>query len=363
MGFPSNLRVLYQGIRRVSKQEIRTPLRFVVTVDTEADDAWAKPGQIHLDNVRELPRFQDLCEQYDVVPTYLLTYECAARDEALSVLKPLADARRCEIGHHLHVWTTPPFQGGGRDGVDHDWLQAFQFQLPDSLFLEKAECLRETIEAGFGRSPTAHRAGRWGIDQRTVDWLASAGFVVETSLRPDIRLTMQRPGVKLSAPPGEIPACMQLCPQRNPYCWSARAARGNGGSVVEIPSTVDTPEGILARVCRHGFSSAWPGQSVLGKIYWRLGGFRMLRPDPAYHSEYLPGMIERSIRQGITVINLMLHSSELALDCSPFTRTKQGLESIWMHLEKAFRHVRKLGIESDGISNVGRLVQEHAQRP
>ena len=127
-----------------------------------------------------LERFQDLCDQYNVVPTYLLAYECATRDEALKILKPLSENRRCEIGHHLHVWTTPPFQRAGPTGVDLDWIHAFQFQLPDSLFTEKAECLRQAIEKNFGRSPTSHRAGRWGIDQRTVDWMASTGFIVET---------------------------------------------------------------------------------------------------------------------------------------------------------------------------------------
>mgnify|MGYP001573000618 CR=1 FL=1 len=96
-------------------EEIATPLRFVVTVDTEADDAWSCPNQIRLDNLKQLPRFQGLCDKFGIVPTYLLAYECAHRDEALSILKPLADSRRCEIGHHLHFWTCPPYQSIYRD--------------------------------------------------------------------------------------------------------------------------------------------------------------------------------------------------------------------------------------------------------
>ena len=130
-------------------EEIATPLRFVVTVDTEGDDAWSSPDDVRLENLRELPRFQDLCDEHAVVPTYLLAYECATRDEALSVLKPIADRGRCEIGHHLHVWTTPPFHREGPKGVDGEWIQAFQFQLPDSLFVEKAESLRQAIEKSF----------------------------------------------------------------------------------------------------------------------------------------------------------------------------------------------------------------------
>ena len=57
---------------------------FVVTVDTESDDAWSKPEIIKLDNLKEIPRFQNLCEKYDILPTYLLSYECAAREEGVS---------------------------------------------------------------------------------------------------------------------------------------------------------------------------------------------------------------------------------------------------------------------------------------
>ena len=188
-------------------EEIATPLRFVVTVDTEADDAWSRPDQLRLDNLKQLPRFQDLCDKFGIVPTYLLAYECAHRDEALSILKPLADSRRCEIGHHLHVWTCPPYQSTSGDGIDRDWILAHQFLLPDSLFVKKAERLRQEIETNFGRSPTSHRAGRWGIDQRTVDWLASAAFIVETSLRPTMRLPYSI-GTHAST---------QYRPNRNPY--------------------------------------------------------------------------------------------------------------------------------------------------
>src|SRR5690606_25001960 len=205
------------------------PLRFVVTVDTEADDAWAHPDEIRLDNIRALPRFQELCERFSVVPTYLLTYECAHRDEALSILAPIAASARCEIGHHLHVWTCPPFAIGDRD-VDRRFVLAHQFMLPDALFVQKAERLRQEIERSFGRSPTSHRAGRWGIDPRSVDWLCRAGFVAETSLRPSVRL-----------PPAlGHHASTRYTLHRNPSLWAS--TDGDTGPV-ELPVTVDLPQG------------------------------------------------------------------------------------------------------------------------
>ena len=70
---------------------------FVVTVDTEADDAWNSPEFINLRNMKQIPRFQELCDAYSIIPTYLVTYECATRDEAICVLEPISKNSRAEI--------------------------------------------------------------------------------------------------------------------------------------------------------------------------------------------------------------------------------------------------------------------------
>jgi len=340
--------------------EIKTALRFVVTVDTEADDAWDRPDDVKVSNVLQLERFQDLCDKYDVVPTYLLAYECATRDEALKVLKPLSENRRCEIGHHLHVWTTPPFQRAGPTGVDLDWIHAFQFQLPDSLFTEKAECLRQAIEKNFGRSPTSHRAGRFGIDQRTVDWLASSGFVVETSVRKGLRLRNLGPDVTAKIADRRIEAT-EYGLNKNPYIWPGQSSNGNDQSVVEIPLTVDAPDDFASNVLLRYLALKWPGEPLLFRMYRKLSGLGRLDLDPAKPPGEMSGIIDRAIKRGVSVINLMLHSSELALHCSPFSNNQEDLDQVWNHLEDAFRHVRDRDIVSEGLTDVARLALQYAR--
>ena len=43
-------------------------------------------------------------------PTYVVTWEMATRPESASVLRDLARTGRCEIGTHLHPWSSPPFR-------------------------------------------------------------------------------------------------------------------------------------------------------------------------------------------------------------------------------------------------------------
>ena len=208
---------------RVSYQPI-----FVVTVDTEADDAWNSPELVKLSNMKQIPRFQELCESHGIIPTYLVTYECATRDEAIRVLEPLANNARAEIGHHLHVWTAPPFQSPSPADVDRCWLHAFQFELPPSLFEDKAESLRAKIEEVYGQSPTSHRAGRWGIDQRSIDWLCKSGFTVDSSVRPLVEI-----------PNVNMPACAYH-DDENPYNWTA-SDEPTDGQLLEVPASIHRP--------------------------------------------------------------------------------------------------------------------------
>ena len=50
---------------------------FIISIDTESDNAWEKSNEIKMDNFLELPRFQKLCESYGFKPTYLVNYEMA----------------------------------------------------------------------------------------------------------------------------------------------------------------------------------------------------------------------------------------------------------------------------------------------
>ena len=320
---------------------------FVVTVDTEADDAWSSADVIGLKNMKRIPRFQELCESFGVVPTYLVTYECASRDEAIKVLEPPSSGRRAEIGHHLHVWTAPPFERNSPDGIDRRWLNAFQFQLPQSLFEEKAETLRAKIEETFGRSPTSHRAGRLGIDQRSIDWLCRAGFTVDSSVRPLLAI----PGINM-------PECAyHNC--ENPYYWSA-SEQPVKSQILEVPTSIHRPSKLLAN-----FYSAFAGQEnrladIVTRIYAKCGGLLPLRPDPKTDNRTLERIIDTAVARNVRVVNLTLHSSELELSCSPFSQNSDDAEKVWSRLSTVLARVRRHNMASCGLSEVPDVLQRFA---
>ncbi len=326
---------------------------FVVTVDTEADDAWNHPEEITLSNLREIPRFQALCDAYHVVPTYLVTYECATRDESLAILKPIADTGRCEIGHHLHVWTTPPFEKAGSAGVDLAWIHAYQFELSDGLFEEKAECLYDAIEKAFGRPPTSHRAGRWGIDQRTVNWMIRRGFLVDSSVVPFMSASK---GVGKREPRGHFYGAPYI-----PYAWPSEPAAPDGESfLTEIPVSVYVPGSFLEKLCANYLARKWPGVDMVDRLYRRLlGGEGILWPAPQYREGTHLRILNSAMGHRVPVLNLMLHSSELSLGCSPFSRTKEDAGRVWTILEGLFQYVHALGVTPASLSSVAGRVTVH----
>ena len=50
-------------------------MQFIITIDTEGDNQWDGGRPESVDNLRFVPRFQDLCDKYGFPPTYLCTYD------------------------------------------------------------------------------------------------------------------------------------------------------------------------------------------------------------------------------------------------------------------------------------------------
>ncbi len=322
---------------------------FTVTVDTEADNAWEIPERLELKNIAEIPKFQDLSEKYSVIPTYLVSYECASRDEAITVLKPISDSGRCEIGHHLHVWSTPPFQEEGFPRIDTAWLHAYQSELPDSLFREKAHNLCEAIEKVYGKRPKSHRAGRWGIDERTINWLIENDFWVDTSVVPLADYSKNR-GKKNGGP------CFYSSPVRPFFCYG-NIKNNDKNPIMEIPVTVDTPENLLKFFVywmRYGFTAKRFSERLLR----RLGGGRQFRPNPAYPDGVLSNIAEKAIRIKLPVLNFMLHSSDLALACSPYSGTDDKLKRVWKNLEDIFKLIKTLGVKPLTLSETAHALSK-----
>jgi hypothetical protein len=297
----------------------------LVGVDTEADDQWSEQGRRTLDvgNATRLPELQRMCDLIDVRPTYFVTHEMATREESAAVLRALLQSGRCEIGAHLHPWSTPPFQQDG--AKTHEYPSALS---PDLLERQLAE-LTQIIERRLGARPTSYRAGRLGCDGRSLPILEKLGYTVDSSVDP--LFNERRKG-------GPSFAGAPLAPYRPDYDDIRRPGRAR---LLEIPISVGTQpplprplESLYARI------PMIPHRGALRRL-----GLRGVWLRPSYSS--LPDMLalaSRIRRRGLPCANLLFHSSELLPGGSPYTPDSASVKRFLGDLERLLAHLtQKLG--------------------
>ncbi|HEY5122967.1 MAG TPA: deacetylase, partial [Ignavibacteria bacterium] len=160
-------------------------MEFIITIDTEGDNQWDHGRELTVENIRFVPRFQDLCNKYLIKPTYLVTSEVCKDNFAKEIFTDYLLTDKAEIGTHLHSWTTPPFKE--KDGYRYNDLNhAFATELPEDLLTEKIKNITNQIETSFGKRPLSFRSGRFGFNGKVARILINNLYLVDSSVTPYI---------------------------------------------------------------------------------------------------------------------------------------------------------------------------------
>ena len=293
-------------------------------IDTEADDQWSRAGRDHMTvaNAARLPALQALCDEYGVRPTYLLTHEMATRPDSAPVLRALARTGRCEIGAHLHPWSSPPFRP--EDLAAH----TYPHNLPAELLARQLRELTATIEEGIGVRPTTYRAGRNGFDGRTLPILEELGYTVDTSVDPLFN-ERRKGGMAFAGAPV------------TPYHPSYDDVRRPGASpVLEVPITAAT-DPPLPKAIERAYASlpAIPWRGALKRV-----GIRPVWLRPSYTSRArMIAFASRLHAAGAPCFNIIFHSSELIPGGSPYTPDAASVERFLADLRALLAHLAGLG--------------------
>lgn len=294
---------------------------FMVGVDTEADDQWTLEGRkrLSVENARALPRLQALCDAYGVRPSYLVTHEMATREPSRSILRDLSATGRCEIGAHLHPWSSPPYR-------EEDLVGRYPSQLDDSQLETQLKELTAAIETSIGVRPVSYRAGRHGFDSRSLRTLESLQYRVDTSVDPLFNET-RKGGPSFAGAPV------------SPYWPDLADVRTKGtSSVLEIPvSSATNPA--LPKSLERRFTSlpAIPWRGYLKRL-----GLRAVWLRPSYSTvEDAKALASALVARGVPTLNMLFHSSELVPEGSPYNRTDADVDRFFERLERVFEHIMK----------------------
>jgi hypothetical protein len=306
----------------------------IVTIDTEADDQWDRTRtELTTDNLACVPRFQQLCERYELKPTYLCTWEIV-EDPRFEPLREYQLAGRAEVGAHLHPWTNPPMTSP-ENGIEREAFGMYPSELDPASFQAKLEQLTESIENRTGVRPRSYRAGRWGLSGEHVPILSSLGYLVDCSVTP-LRSWAHMPGVRTGGPD------FRAAPAAPYFLDSEDLCRPGDSGLLEVPATIVSARSALARSKRLQETYAKCRQTLPGKILNRL-----LRLDPQWLRPYrhmtagrLVNVCKVAARRGLPAVEMMFHSSELMAGGSPYNRDEAEIERLYERLETVFGYMR-----------------------
>jgi hypothetical protein len=155
---------------------------FVLSIDTEEEWDWNGPFPnevISVENVAEIPEFQNGLNKLGIIPTYLLDYAVIDNSKARNTLQTVQQQNpEIEFGAHLHPWVTPPIVNTLAEADSHI------VNLPIETVQLQIDTLKNSITEYFGRAPTSFRSGRWGINNQILSYLLDSGFTVDSSVYP-----------------------------------------------------------------------------------------------------------------------------------------------------------------------------------
>ena len=295
---------------------------FLVTVDTEGDNLWARPRTVTTRNAASLPRFQTLAERHGFRPTWLVNWEMAHAPACVEFLRDVLARDAGEVGMHLHAWDTPPLEPLTDDDARH---HPYLTEYPEALMRAKIERLAGVLEGVFQRPLRSHRAGRWGFNGRYARWLRERGFAADCSVCPgvDWRLTKGDPRGAGGPDYRDAPVEAYFVDEGK---VNRAAAEPAPDALLETPMTIGAAH------------PRWVGRV----IEWGSKRHFWLRPN-GRNGAAMRQRVDEALADGRGHLMFMLHSSELMAGGSPTFPDAAAVARLDADVEALFAHAAARG--------------------
>ena len=319
-----------------------------LTIDVEEDmPGWKIAQPLTARNVAALPRLEELCTRLGVRPTYLCTHPVVTLPEPAAVLRELVRHGECELGTHLHPWTTPPYgEVPGRAGDERQHAY-YLSELPAERFRAKLEVLHAAVGELSRQAPRSFRAGRFGLGPAALHELVALGYQVDTSVTPLAEHTADG-GPDFRAAP-EHP----YRPARDDVC-----AHGDL-PILEVPVSIGLTRR-LPRSLRRAYvhlPRALRLRGLLSRDHLGWLDFAWLYPV-RFELPEMTAVARTLVADGAPILNVFLHSSELFPGVSGRVHTSTDVEGVFARLAGLLSFCRsELGAEPVTLSAAARALE------
>ncbi len=294
--------------------------KLVVTIDVEEEQKWgtfkAKGNTTkHLDNV---DRLQKLFEKYGIKPTYLLNWEALQNKKAVAKFKKYLNARKCEIGAHMHPWATPPY----KEKICEK--NTFANNLPAKLVEQKLKNITNKIKKEFVIKPKTFKAGRYGFDENHAKILKKLGYRVDTSVTPYISHEKFQGPSFVDFP--NLPYLLDL---------NNIKKENKKSNLLEIPATVgfNLENFELA-------NKIYNSTNLISKI---LTHFKIVkRPKlttEGFSAKEMKQISDIYLKRKSPVLHMEFHSENIMPGFVDYVMTEEDLENFYSKLEEVFEYL------------------------
>ncbi len=298
---------LSRGPTAIGLVEVETPPawrpQLLVVIDTEAAFEWDKGTYTDIGDTaptRALTQGLDVFRRHGIRPTLVVDQPVATNADSAAVIRALA-AEGCEIGAHLHPWSSPPTV------EPRDEWHSFSGNLGPPLERAKLAALTEHVAALIGRAPLIFKAGRYGLSANTVAAIAGLGYRIDCSICPayDYSRIGGPDFTRFSARPG----------------WFL----GSSAPILSLPTTA----GRMGWLSRFAEGSTLSHQRRIGRLAARLNALYPVRLSPEGVSLKEMRRLTRQLHaRGIRVFTLSLHSPSLSPGYTPYARTQAERDAL-----------------------------------
>lgn len=285
--------------------------KIIITVDTEEDNQWDTTNEQTTNNAYYLQRFQDLCNLFDFKPVYLVTYNMANNPIFEKMVKHELDLERCEIGMHLHAWSTPPTHEIDYSENERPYL----IEYPNDVMERKFYALDNLLRRKYGNI-VSHRSGRWAMNDYYYELLKKYGYKCDCSVTPGLNWEK---------------------------CLGATGIGGNDYSknnedptiingIFEVPVTIK-------KIRCFDFNNINGIKTFAKELYYCLfGRITWFRPSIASKKQ-MCYLADKVFESDSDYLMFMIHSSELMPGGSPYYMDSISIDNLYSDLREVFEYV------------------------
>ena len=264
-----------------------------------------------------------LLKKYNIKSTFFISPEVLDDINCQNILLK-NQSENIEFATHLHAEFINPERLLFLDNMSKKYADKFQTEYPPEIEYLKLQNLTDKFYNIFKYYPLSFRAGRYAIREKTLEYLSDLKYKIDCSKTPGLKWKNNNHIINYS----NIDNKIQFYKFKNK-------------DLISMPISIQKKFknfNYFYKIYEKNFFK----NTLYNKFFLKFLGYEWLRP--AYNKNYNLVRYLEKINQENYVMTM--HSNEITINTSPYTKTKEDQIKLIKCLEDLFIYINKKNINS-----------------